>query len=137
MVVVMCVKSHARASGIEGVGVFAGAPVARGTVVWRYLPPLDQAWSREAVRALPELQRRFIEKYGYWDTGVGAYVLCGDHGRFMNHSDAPNVVGHYPDGPGSLGVDIATRDIAAGEEFTCDYNSFDEDAHGKLAADWR
>jgi hypothetical protein len=125
---VMTVRTYVAPSRIEGVGVFAGEPVAKGTVVWRFLPPIDQAYSAADIAAMPPLQQEFLSRYAYWDREVGAFVLCGDHGRFMNHSADPNVEGFYPDGPDRPGVDIARRDIAKGEELTCDYASFD-DAH--------
>lgn len=133
----MTVRSYVAPSGIEGVGVFAAEPVAKGTVLWRYLPPLDQAWSPEEIAGLPEVQRDFLARYAYWDVQVGAYVLCGDHGRFMNHADDPNAVGHYPEGPDRPGVDIAARDIAAGEEITCDYRSFDHETAAKMELEKR
>ncbi|HEU0223749.1 MAG TPA: SET domain-containing protein [Paracoccaceae bacterium] len=133
----MCVESYVAPSALEGVGVFAGEDVPKGTVVWRYLPPLDQAYSAGDIAAMPLLQREFLARYTYWDREIGAFVLCGDHGRFMNHSDDPNVVGYYPGGPDEPGFDIAARDIAAGEEFTCDYGSFDDEAAAKMALEKR
>lgn len=133
----MCVKSYVAPSAIEGVGVFAGEFIPRGTVVWRYLPPLDQAYSAAELAAFPAVQREFLDRYTYWDREVGAFVLCGDHGRFMNHSDDPNVTGAYLDGPGRPGVDVAVRDIAAGEEITCDYGSFDDGAAEKMRLERR
>jgi len=40
----------------------------------------------------------------------------------MNHADAPNC-----DDSGDT-FTVARRDIAAGEELTCDYRSFDEES---------
>src|SRR5262249_33772840 len=51
--------------------------------------------------------------------GSGDRILCWDFGRFMNHSCEPSSVG-----PGKLEFEIAVRDIAAGEEVTCDYGTF-------------
>jgi SET domain-containing protein len=48
----------------------------------------------------------------------------------MNHSPAPNT-GALPDAPLPV-VTVAMRDIAAGEELTCDYLVFDTEAANKL-----
>ena len=44
--------------------------------------------------------------------------------RFVNHSDAPNVATDYVQDP--YGLDVALRDIAAGEELTMDYANFEQ-----------
>ena len=57
--------------------------------------------------------------------GRKVITLCGSF-RHMNHAAEPNVL--------SLSDrDVAARDIAAGEELTCDYRTFDLDATAKLA----
>ncbi|MCB1496704.1 MAG: SET domain-containing protein, partial [Bauldia sp.] len=56
--------------------------------------------------------------YGYQPADAPVFVLCGDNARFMNHSSKPNA-----DDIGDL--TIACRDIAKGEEITCDYAKFD------------
>ena len=45
--------------------------------------------------------------------------MCIDDARFMNHSADPNT---HEKGQSS----IASRDIAAGEELTCNYGNFDD-----------
>lgn len=52
-------------------------------------------------------------------TRQGFTVLEFDNGRFMNHSPAPNTDFRDPE------TGWAVRDIAAGEEITCDYGEFD------------
>ena len=42
--------------------------------------------------------------------------MCFDDARFVNHPDAPNVATDYAQDP--YGLDVALRDIAAGEELT-------------------
>ena len=62
--------------------------------------------------------RRWFLRYAYLDES-GDYVLCGDNGKFMNHSFDPNC--DDQEGPCTM------RDIAEGEELTCDYRLFDRD----------
>lgn len=63
--------------------------------------------------------------YCYKSRISGLYLLCGDHARHMNHSDAPNCGElHTRFSPESKTV--ALRDIASGEELTEDYASFED-----------
>lgn len=133
----MQVKTYLAPSAIEGIGLFAAEPIAEGTVVWRFDPPIDQTFSREAVATLPELARDFVARYAYFDERLGLYVFCGDNARFMNHASAPNVRGAYPEGEAREGIDVACRAIAAGEEITCDYESFDLETARKMALERR
>jgi uncharacterized protein len=50
-------------------------------------------------------------------------VLIPDNGRFVNHSDAPSSGAGVN---GRLLYSVALRDIAAGEEITEDYATYDE-----------
>jgi SET domain-containing protein len=49
----------------------------------------------------------------------------------MNHADNPNTAGVHESGS-IEGFDVAMRDIAAGEELTCDYRTFDAHVDLKL-----
>lgn len=116
----MIVPTYVGPSGIEGVGIFAAAPITAGTAIWQLSDDLDLLLTREQLAQLPPLQREFIERYGYPHMSEPQLtVLEFDNGRFMNHSDAPNTDFTRPD------VGYAIRDIAAGEELTCDYSEFD------------
>jgi uncharacterized protein len=96
-----------------GYGIFAKTFIPKGTFLW-VLDELDKILSPDTVRNLPELLRSSVEKYAYVDC-QGDYVLCWDFGRYTNHSCHPTMR--------SLGqsVEVAVRDIAAGEELTCEY----------------
>lgn len=116
----MIVPNYVGPSPIEGVGIFAAAPIAAGTAIWELTDDLDLLLTREQLARLPDLQRDFIERYGYPHMSEPHLtVLEFDNGRFMNHSSQPNTDFTRPD------VGYAIRDIAAGEELTCDYNEFD------------
>jgi hypothetical protein len=96
-----------------GYGVFATRPIPAGTVVWVH-DELDQVLTPAQVDALPAALQAHVERYAYVDA-AGNFVLCWDHGRYMNHSCDPNTT--------SIGtlMEIARRDIPAGEELTCEY----------------
>jgi SET domain-containing protein len=112
----LLVATLVRASPIHGLGLFAAEPITKGTVIWRFAPGLDRTIPWAEIESWPDAPRDFIMRYSYVspDFGPGVVVLNGDHARFINHADDPNT-------DNSTEVAIAARDIAAGEEITCDY----------------
>ena len=111
-------------SAIHGFGVFAAEPIAKGTPVWRFAKGLDMEFSPDIVPTLPAHVQQFFTHYGYLDRNMQRIILCFDDARFVNHSDMPNVATDYAQD--SYGLDIALRDIAAGEELTMDYVGFED-----------
>lgn len=120
----MLVRTEKRQSEIHGVGLFAAEFIAEGTPTWRFTPGIDQAIHPDVVERVPEASRVNFLMYAYLDIRTGLYVLCADDARFMNHSEDPNVRGDYALDE-VFGVDVAARDIEAGEELVCDYRTFD------------
>lgn len=124
----LLVPTRLAQSPIHGFGVFATEPITKGTPVWRFAPGLDMEFEAGIVDTLPAHVRAFFSHYGYLDRNVGHIILCFDDARFVNHSDSPNVATDYA--LDAYGVDVALRDIAAGEELTMDYANFEEAARG-------
>ena len=122
----LLVPTRLAQSQIHGLGVFAAAPIAKGTPVWRFQPGLDMEFAPEIAERFPEHVRAFVSRYGYVDRNLNRLILCFDDARFVNHSDAPNVATDYA--RDRHGLDVALRDIAAGEELTMDYGGFEESA---------
>jgi hypothetical protein len=99
-----------------GHGVVATRPIPRGTITW-VQDRLDRTYPVEELASFPVLLREVLDKYCYRNR-QGHYVFCWDHARFMNHSfDSNCLLTPY-------GLEIAVRDIAAGEELTNDYGCF-------------
>jgi hypothetical protein len=98
-----------------GLGVFATRPIPRGTITWT-LCKFDRIYSRAEVEAMEPAYRRIAEVFSYIDP-EGRSVLCWDGARHMNHACDSNTFPIIPV------VDIAVRDIAAGEQITCDYGT--------------
>jgi uncharacterized protein len=98
-----------------GVGVFATRDIARGTIVW-LMDELDQKFSVERVRELGPRYEALLDRYAYQGPD-GERILCWDLARFVNHSCEANAVSTGWD------LDIAVRNIAAGEELTNDYGA--------------
>lgn len=122
----LMVKTRLSPSRIHGIGLFATEAIPAGTVVWRYHAPFDVVFHEDDLDGIPEVTRGTILKYAYWSDAQDGYVLCGDDARFMNHSDDANT---YEDPEAT----VAARDIAVGEEITCDYRQLDPPPPGKEA----
>jgi SET domain-containing protein len=61
-------------------------------------------------------------QYFYHNKKTDLFVICGDNGRFFNHSKDFNT--ECAEGPGE-GYTIASRDINPGEELLVDYEQYD------------
>ncbi len=129
----LVVKTILAPSAIEGLGLFAGQHIPKGTIVWQFVPGVDALFDTAEIEKLPEITQDICRRYAYYDQENGKYVLCADDARFENHSEDPNTTGVYPEG-NPFGIDVATRDIQEGEEITCDYRSFDADFSYKFTS---
>jgi hypothetical protein len=116
--VMIIVPTYLGQSGIHGLGVFAREPIAKGAKVWEYNPLFDLTFTEEQFDALPASVRAEIEIHLYQPEPGGLLYYESTMGKYMNHERDPNV--DFSD----VGVGWATRDVAAGEELTCDYRHF-------------
>lgn len=125
----LCVKTTIGPSKIAGIGLFADEPIAKGTAVWKFEPLLDLLLSKEEVSRLSGSAQQQFHNYAFFDKKYGKYMLCGDDGRFFNHSLTPNCDERIED------ITIALRDIALGEELTVNYKDFygDISSHPEIA----
>ena len=115
----LLVNTRVLASLIEGVGLFAAEPIARGTVVWRFEPGLDLVVPETLIAELPEAAQAFFRRYAFPCPFFPGGLLMGfDNTRFVNHSATPNLDNTGPE-------TIALRDIAEGEELTTDYDELE------------
>jgi len=100
------------ASSIEGLGLFASRPFRAGERI-RQINVV-----REITPNAP-LREEHGERADHCDYPNGKVVLLGAPDRHINHSCDPNAYVLYE---GERSFFVARRDIAAGEEITCDYN---------------
>jgi uncharacterized protein len=119
----MMVDTVLKQSRIHGLGVFLVEPVERGQLIWRFDARVDRVYTPAEVASLPAHIQRYLRTYSTWHAQSGLYVLCGDNGRYFNHSEAPSTVSNAI----SFGEDHAARDLAAGEELTSDYRTICDD----------
>lgn len=115
----LLVDTYVAGSSIEGVGVFAAEPIPKGTLIWRLDPDFDRLIPVERYEKAPPYQRILFDRYAYPSPNLPGFLVYEvDNGRFMNHSTSPNT--DFSDAGGAR----TTRDIAAGEEITCNYSDF-------------
>ncbi|MCC7383015.1 MAG: SET domain-containing protein [Deltaproteobacteria bacterium] len=124
----LVVETYLAPSRLHGFGVFTRHAIPKGAVVSRYMPPFDVIFPAGLLASLSDAEQRYLKHHTYRSLFSQAYVLPGDHDRFMNHSDTPNVGMH----PAGTTENIALVDVAAGEELTCDYRTFDLEWQEKL-----
>ena len=126
----LLIETRVAPSAIHGLGLFTLKKIPRGTPVWKYQPGFDREFSTEEFVALPPSAQAHLRWFAFFDRAGGNWILSGDHACFMNHAAAPNT-GAQPDASAPV-VAVALRDLAAGEEITCDYFAFDAQAGSKL-----
>jgi len=126
----MLIETRLEASRIHGLGLVAVRLVPCGAPVWKFQAGFDHDFSPEQFVALPELARQHTRHFCFVSKIDGHVILSGDHACFINHSVAPNT--GAPANAAQPVVTIALRDIAAGEEITCNYYDYDADTPWKL-----
>ncbi len=128
------VRTSLRTSPIHGIGVFADEPIRKGQLVWQFDSRLDLVIPVDQMKDFPQAVQDYLRRLTYVEgqNGSCVMILCADNAKFVNHSDDPNLV----DTPDGL-QELAARDIAEGEELTCDYFVSDLDAAQKLGRDRR
>lgn len=126
----LLVKSFLKFSEIHGVGCFTAEDIKAGQIVWKFDPLFDVEFDEDVLTQAEASVAEFLKTYAYGQLthSKKTFILCGDHSRHMNHSENPNLV---EAGNGNA-LNIAIRDIKAGEELTCNYHAFDTDASVKL-----
>ena len=128
----MQVPYELKESPIAGLGLFATAPIARGTLLWKYDENSVKEYEEPALRSrlAPLSAAEAVElcEHAYcWEGKVCEIV---DDGKYWNHAKGSNqnTGGWHPDGDahGDGMSSYALRDIAAGEELTDDYALYDK-----------
>ena len=96
-----------------GYGVVATKRIPAGTITW-VLDRLDREFSPMELENMEPLYQDILNTYTYRNN-KGNFVLCWDHGRYVNHSFNANCLSTAYD------FEVAIRDIEVGEQLTDDY----------------
>jgi len=96
-----------------GYGVVATKRIPAGTITW-VLDKLDREFSPSELQNMEPLYQDILNTYSYRNN-KGNFVLCWDHGRYVNHSFNANCLSTAYD------FELAIRDIEIGEQLTDDY----------------
>ena len=124
----LLISTYVAQSLIEGIGVFAGEAVAKGSLIWNLNPKFDLFIQESEIGNYPPHMRDFIARYSYPHSEMpGVVVLDSDNGRFMNHSLTPNTDFRIFD------KGYALIDIAVGAELTCNYCEIDPAFNGFIS----
>ena len=115
----MMVDTELKPSPIHGLGVFLLQPVRRGDLIWRFDGRIDRVYTPHEIETLPPHMQAYLRIYSTWHEAAGLFVLCGDNGRYFNHSDTPTTVSNAI----AFGEDHAKDDLPAGTELTSDYRT--------------
>lgn len=121
----LLVKTTLKLSPINGIGLFANQFIPKGTNVWVFCKGFDQKIDIKEVEHLSEFSYSQFEKYAYLSRKSNKFILCFDDARFFNHSRNPNVSCIFENISEEEDICYAIKDIAVGEELTCDYRDFD------------
>ena len=110
----LLVKHFISTSQIHNLGLFIGEPVMRDRKIWRFEPEFDVEIPAEMLARFGRSFRDVVLDCAEYFGDREVYRLGNDADIFMNHSDQPNLLDRGD-------TMVAARDIAAGEELTCDY----------------
>lgn len=113
------IATYIAKSDIEGVGVFTAETLKKGQVISKFEPEFDRLVPTVEYENAPPHLKALLDRYAFPHPEKPELIIYEvDNSRFMNHSETPNT--DYSD----FAAGLALRDIAAGEELTCDYNKF-------------
>lgn len=113
------INTYIAKSDIEGVGVFTAEDLTKGQIISKFEPEFDRLVPTEDYLNAPPHLKALLDRYAFPHPGKPELIVYEvDNSRFMNHSETPNT--DYSD----FAAGRALRDIRAGEELTCNYNSF-------------
>ncbi len=147
-----CVPYTVRDTPGRGRGVFADAPIRKGTIIWRHVrgqyAVYDERSLKELLAKMSHSEVVYELEHLFGLTEFSGYVIrVLDDGALINHSRqanlALNIGGDDNEIPNNVSPQeeqdaeeallsnrfslIATRDLTAGEELTLDYDIGTED----------
>jgi SET domain-containing protein len=146
-----CIPYTVRDTPDKGRGVFADAPIRKGTILWRFVRGQYAVYDERSLKELlAKLSRRDVVyelEHMFGAPEFPGYIIrVFDDGVLINHSRKPTVVVNSESGgdeiPYNTSVEdvhdvedallndrfalVATQDLKVGDELTLDYNIGEE-----------
>lgn len=109
-------------SNLHGIGLFAGQPIKKGSVVYTASPLLDLNITQEQFDSLDQKEKDEIIWWGFFDEPSQMWHVDFDVSKFINHSPNATLTQATDHDEAYL---IAARDIQSGEELTQNYLEFE------------
>ena len=147
-----CVPYTVRPTPDKGLGVFANAPIPKGTILWRHVPGQYAVYDEQSLRKfltqLPHSEVVYELTHMFGITEFPDYVIrIFDEGVLINHSDRPTTKMNNGSGKNEIPYNtspkniqevkkallndrfalIATKNLKTGDELTIDYNKSVDD----------
>lgn len=141
----MCIPYTVRETPDKGRGVFAGAAISRGSIIWRHVAGQYAVFDERSLKALlsnlSDSEAVYVLTHIHCMPEFPEYMIWAfDEGELINHSDQPTMLTHAGSGydevsaatstedalsalQGNHFTLVAARDIEEGEELTLDYNN--------------
>ena len=119
----LLVDTYLDKSPIQGIGVFAKQPIAKGTMIWALDERFDRLIEVDVYESMTGPVKSYLDRYAYPRRSDPRFIVFeADDARYMNHADDPNCGFRS----GERGLSRCATSLP-GEEMTCDYNVFFED----------
>lgn len=124
----MTVRTELKVSDLHGIGCFALQDIPKGAKVWEFDAVVDSVIPKAWFDQAPKFYQDYLLFYAEYEDGY--FVLCGDNGKFWNHSESPNLkLISIPDE--EMWYVFAIEDIKKGDELLYDYRNFKQENLGK------
>ena len=118
----MLIETFLKEIDKKGISLFTKYPLKEGQVIYEDCDIFSKKFTDSEFDKLSANHKEFIRIYGCYIKAHKTWYLDTDNGRFMNHSETPNVTydwGTYLEG--GKGTMIALKDIPTGTELCSNY----------------
>jgi SET domain-containing protein len=123
----MTVRTELKMSDLHGLGCFALEDIPKGQKVWEFNELIDSVIPKEFFDNAPKFYQDYLLFFAEYEDGY--FVLCGDNGKFWNHSEDANLkLISLPET--EEWYVFATKEIKKGEELLYDYRNFKQEKLG-------
>lgn len=118
----MLIETYIKEVPGKGLGLFTKHDLQNGQIIYEDCDLFSKTFTLEMFNSLNTSQKKFIKTYGCYVEEKQWWYLDTDDGRFINHSETPNISydwGTYLQG--GKGAMKALTNIPAGTELCSNY----------------